>query len=106
EDDCHRHLDRRCSLAELVVGPKSPGWNIGKLKYDPARDPNYRYTITITGTGWVASANPQRAGLGGFFVDGTFHLTADIYYNANGHATAKDRQLGEIAIEGESFQVQ
>jgi hypothetical protein len=106
EDDCHRHLDRRCSLAELVAGPKSPGWNIGKLKYDPAKDPNYKYTITISGTGWVASANPSRAGLGGFFVDGTFHLIADIYYNANGPATAKDRQLGEIAIEGETFQVQ
>ncbi len=106
EDDCHRHLDRRCLLAELVAGPKSPGWNIGKLKYDPARDPNYKYAIRISGTGWVASANPSRTGLGGFFVDGTFHLTADIYYNANGPATAKDRQLGQIAIEGESFQVQ
>ncbi len=106
EDDCHRHLDRRCSLAELVVGPNSPNWKFGRLKYDPARDSNYKYSVTITGTGWVASANPQRAGLGGFFVDGTFHLIADIYYNANGPATAKDKQLGEIAIEGESFQVQ
>ena len=62
EDDCNRHLNRRCSLVELVTGPKSPGWNIGKLKYDPAQDPNYKYTVTITGTGWVASANPRVRG--------------------------------------------
>ena len=49
EDDCSRHLSRKCSLAELVAGPKSPDWNIGKLKYDSAQDPNYKYTVTITG---------------------------------------------------------
>jgi hypothetical protein len=105
EDDCSRHLSRRCPLAELVAGPKSPDWNIGKLKYDPVRDPNYKYTVTITGTGWVASANPQRAGLGGLFVDGSRGMNANSYYSANGPATAKDKRLGEISISGELFQV-
>jgi|GEM_PF-900777 len=105
EDDCNRHLSRKCSLAELVAGPKSPDWNIGKLKYDPARDPNYKYTVTITGTSWMASANPQRAGLGGFFVDGTGGMIANSYYKANGPATAKDKRLGEISVSGELFQV-
>lgn len=105
EDDCRLHLDRGCTLAELVAGPKSSGWNIGKLKYDPARDPNYKYTVTIAGRGWKASANPQRAGLGGFFVDGTRGITADTYYNAHGPATAKDKRLGEISVSGELFQV-
>jgi len=105
EDDCNRHLNRRCSLAELIAGPKSPNWHIGKLKYDPARDSNYKYTVTITGNGWVASANPLHAGLGGLFVDGTKGMIADTYYNPNGPATAKDKQLSDISISGEIFQV-
>jgi len=106
EGDCKLHLSRSCSLAELVAGPKSPNWSIGKLRYDPARDPNYKYTITITGTGWVASANPQRAGLGGLFVDGTKGMITDLYFNANGPATAKDKHLSDISISGELFQVE
>jgi hypothetical protein len=105
EDDCNRHLGRRCSLAELVAGPKSTSWNIGRLKYDPARDPNYEYTVTDTGNGWVASATPRRAGLGGFFADSSRGMIANSYYNANGRATAKDRRLGEISVSGEIFQV-
>jgi hypothetical protein len=103
EDSCRLHLSRRCSLSELAAGPKSPGWNIGKLKYDPAIDPNYTYALTITGRGWVASANPQGAGLGGFFFDGGHGIITDSYYNPNGAASAKDKQLGEISIEGETF---
>jgi hypothetical protein len=49
EDDCLNGLKRRCSLAELVAGVKSPGWPVGRLKYDPARDSNYKYTVTVSG---------------------------------------------------------
>jgi hypothetical protein len=106
EGDCRLHLSRSCSLAELVAGPKSPNWSIGKLKYDPGRDPNYKYTVTITGTGWEASANPQHAGLGGIFVDGSRGIIADLYFHANGPATAKDRRMSDISISGELFQVE
>jgi hypothetical protein len=106
EGDCGLHLNRKCSLAELVAGPNSPSWKIGRLKYDPARDPNYKYTVTVAGNGWEASANPLRAGLGGFFADGGRGMFANSYYNAIGPATAKDRELGEISITGELFQVQ
>jgi hypothetical protein len=106
ENGCDLHLNRKCSLAELVAGPNSPNWKIGKLKYDPARDSNYKYLVTITGTGWAASANPLRVGLGGFFVDGSRGMVPNSYYNANGPATAKDRQLDEISVSGELFQVQ
>ena len=105
EDDCSLNLNRRCSLAELIVGPKSPNWNIGKLKYDPGKDPNYNYTVAITKTGWTASANPRRRGLGGFFVDGNGLMAANTYYRANGRATTKDIKLGQISASGELFQV-
>lgn len=105
EDDCDRHLNRRCPLAELVAGPKSPSWNIGRLKYDPVRDTNYKYTVTISGNRWVASASPQRAGLGGFFYNLDHGFIVDTYYNPNGPATVKDKKLGETSIGGELFQV-
>ena len=105
EGGCGLHLSRRCSLAELVAGPQSPNWRIGRLKYDPGRDPNYKYTVTITGTGWEASANPQHASLGGIFAAGTEGMIADLYFNANGPATAKDKRLSDISISGELFNV-
>ncbi|MGB9406227.1 MAG: hypothetical protein WCA89_01760 [Terracidiphilus sp.] len=105
ENGCDLHLNRKCSLAELVAGPISQSWAIGRLKYDPARDPNYKYTVTIAGTGWVASATPRRAGLGGFFADDSRGSIADSYYNANGPATTKDTRLGEISISGDLFNV-
>ncbi|MGB8096027.1 MAG: hypothetical protein WCF17_02655, partial [Terracidiphilus sp.] len=106
ETECDNFFNRRCSLAELVAGPKSPKWKTGRLKYDPARDPNYKYTVTITGTGWTASANPQRAGLGGFFMDCSRGIIPDTYYNAGGPASVNDTRLGEISVSGEIFQVQ
>jgi hypothetical protein len=105
EGDCHMHMSRYCSLGELVAGPKSPSWNIGRLKYDPARDTNYRYTITITAQGWNASANPQSPGLGGFFYDLDHGILVDRYYNPNGPASVKDKKLGETSVSGEIFQV-
>lgn len=106
EDGCEGHLNRRCPLAELVAGPKSPSWNIGKLEYDPARDTNYKYTLTITAHGWNASASPQRPGLGGFFDNLDHGIIVDQYFNPNGPASARDKKLGEISISGEIFQVQ
>lgn len=98
------HLKNICPLAELVAGAQSPGWNIGKLKYDPSRDPNYKYTVTVAGTGWTARAVPQHAWLGGFFVDGTRGGMTETYYSANGAATVKDKRLDEISVSGEIFQ--
>jgi hypothetical protein len=105
EDDCRRHLSSYCSLAELAAGPKSPGWNIGRLKYDPVRDTNYKYTVTITAHGWNASASPQRPGIGGFFDNLDHGFIVDRYYNQNGTASASDKKLGETSISGELFQV-
>lgn len=105
EDDCRRHLSRYCSLAELVAGPKSPGWSIGRLKYDPSRDTDYKYTVTTAAQGWNASASPQRGGLGGFFDNLDHGIVVEQYFNPNGDASARDKKLGEISIAGEIFQL-
>lgn len=105
EDDCHLHLSRYCSLPELVAGPHSPNWNIGRLKYDPARDTNYKYTLTITARGWNAGASPQHPGLGGLFYNLDHGLIVDRHYNPNGPASVRDKKLGETSVSGELFQV-
>jgi hypothetical protein len=106
EDDCFRHLQRRCSLAELVAGVPSPDWKIGRLKYDPATDSNYTYIVSVNATReWTASATPQHPGLGGFFVDGRKGIISSTYFKPNGAATTKDVALSEIGIGGELFQV-
>jgi hypothetical protein len=105
EDDCMDNLKRRCSLDELVAGVNSPRGPIGRLRYDPARDPNYKYSVTVLGTLWAASAIPQHSGLGGFYFEQGRSIVADSYYNQNGPATTNDIALGEIAIDGETFRV-
>jgi hypothetical protein len=104
EGDCDLHLHRRCSIAEMVAGPKASDWHIERLKYDPSRDTNYKYTVTIDGRSWTASAVPQRAGLGGFFVDGSSFM-AKYYYNAKGPASASDTYIPDTSIAGELFHV-
>jgi hypothetical protein len=102
EDDCHRHLSRLCPLAELVKGPNSPAWKIGKLKFDPATDSNYRYSVSITGDKWQAQAVPQRAVFGGWMYDGS-SFSPHRYYSERGPASASSRQLSSVSIDGDSF---
>ncbi len=103
ESDCLIGMKRRCSLAELVAGVNSPSKPVGRLKYDPARDPNYKYTITLSGKMWTASAIPRHPGLGGFFVEGT-DISSDTYYNPNGTATDSNIELSSIG-SGDDFRV-
>jgi hypothetical protein len=102
EDDCHRHISRFCPLDELVRGPKSPDWPIGKLKFDPAQDANYSYTVTISGNKWEAHANPQKKGLGGWFSEGTGFMP-HTYYNPGGPASSSDKRVGASTIDGDSL---
>ena len=102
EDECNRHINHRCDLDELVAGVKSPNWNIGALKFDPAKDPNHKYTITISGSNWEGRADPQPKGLGGFYSDGSRFIPR-VYFNPNGPASSKDKKLAEISISGDTF---
>ena len=102
ENDCSVHLNRPCPMEDLVKGVKAPDWNIGRLKYDPAKDPNYKYTMTISGHGWQAHADPKHPGLGGFFYDGSTMMVR-FYYNAKGPAAAQSTQFTGITIDGDTF---
>jgi hypothetical protein len=102
ERDCKHHAGHLCSLEELVAGPKSPDWNMGKLKFDPAGDKNYKYTVTISGSKWEGHADPQRKGLGGWFYDGSFFI-ARSYFNPSGPATPASTRTGTVLIDGDSF---
>jgi hypothetical protein len=105
EDDCELHAKHYCTMEELVARPKTTdGWRMRKLKFDPNKtDPNYTYKLTLSGKNWQASATPKKAGLCGLLnID---HKGRELYYNAKGAATAKDQELKEHGVEGDSFAV-
>ena len=105
EDDCELHAKHYCTMEELVARPKTTdGWRMRKLKFDPNKtDPNYTYKITVAGNNWQASATPKKAGLCGLLnID---HNGRELYYNAKGAATAKDQELKEHGVEGDTFAV-
>jgi hypothetical protein len=105
EDDCELHAKHYCTMEELVARPRTiDGWRMRKLKFDPNKtDPNYLYKLTVAGKNWQASATPKKAGLCGFLnID---HNGRELYYNAKGAATAKDQELKEHGVEGDSFAV-
>jgi hypothetical protein len=108
EGECGRHVNRPCTMQELVDRPKAAdGWNMGKLEFDPTKtDPNYTYTIITTGNvvelaEWEVSAVPKKPGLGGFYTTGP--MFSKVYYNAKGAASSKDLQLTETSINGDLF---
>lgn len=102
EDGCRRHLNRSCPLDELVRGATVPTWNIGKLKYDPAIDSHYTYAVIVNGTKWTATATPKKAGLGGFFYDGS-SMSPKRFYNVTGPANTQSTKFTGVSISGEIF---
>ena len=105
ESDCKHHAGHLCPLDELIAGPKSENWNIGRLRFDPAKDKNYKYTIEITADKWTAHADPQHKGLGGWFYDGSFFISRS-FFNPAGRATAAGTRTGSVIISGDSFKGQ
>jgi hypothetical protein len=105
ESDCQMHAGGACTMEQMVAGPKATdSWRINKLKFDPATDPNYTYSVKVNGRAWEARADPKRQGLAGFYYISKFS-SPDAYYNPNGPAGAMDRQLTSRSISGDSFSV-
>jgi hypothetical protein len=100
---CERKLNRLCSLDELITGV-SAGGSVFGLSQNPHQDPNYHYTLTISGGNYQIAAVPQRAGLGGFLCQGTGAFdNSNFYYNSQGIATTASRELGSVGFEGWGF---
>ena len=105
QSDCQLHAGGACTIEQMVAGPKAAdNWHISKLKYDPAMDPNYAYTVKVNGKAWEARADPKKPGLGGFYFFAKM-MSPDAYYNATGPAGPMDRQLTSRGIMGDSFSV-
>ena len=103
EDACQLHAGHACTLNELLAGPApADKWPIGRLKFDPAGDANYTYTVRTSGKAWEAHADPKKAGLGGFYFYAKFGA-AEAYYNAAGSAGAMDDALTSRSVMGDSF---
>jgi Concanavalin A-like lectin/glucanases superfamily len=106
ELDCQMRVKHACAMDELLVGPvATDGARLAHLKFDPATDPNYTYTLSASGMAWEAHANPRRPGLAGFYFLAKMMAGPDATYNAGGAASAIDKQLTSRSIEGDSFAV-
>lgn len=86
ETVCKAGLGTYVSWEKLFEGCASQGGSMQiERKDDPRKDPNFDYTIEISGDRLEVSAAPRRAGLGGFLCDGR-----DIHYNPKGRASVTD----------------
>ncbi len=105
-DDCLGHLNRVCSLDELISGVSILGSTDG-LSVNPHQDPNYTYTFAVSGSNYQVTAVPQRPGLGGFLCQGGTGFMANFpghfYYNSQGAATTASKQLGTVGFSGNGF---
>jgi hypothetical protein len=105
EFDCQMRSGAACTMDQMVAGPKATdGSRINRLKFDPAADPNYGYSVKVNGKAWEAHADPKRQGLGGFYFIAKV-MSPDAYYSPNGPAGPMDRQLTSRSISGDSFSV-
>ncbi len=110
EQACGNTLHRACTLAEMIKtvvapAPHAPG---GKaylgLTRDPRKDPNYAYSVSVSGKRWTATATPRRAGFGGFYYDGSQEMALpQLYYNPSGPATAMSRGFREWGVTGPDY---
>jgi hypothetical protein len=105
ERDCQMRAKHACTMDQLLAGPvTADGARLAHLKFDPAADPNYTYTLSASGMAWEARANANKPGLAGFyFLSKTFSV--DVTYNRAGTASAIDKQLTGRSINGDSFAV-
>jgi hypothetical protein len=106
ELDCQMRVKRACTMDQLLAGPvAADGAHLAHLKFDPSMDPNYTYTLSASGMAWEARANPRKPGLAGFYFLAKMMTGPDATYNADGMASAIDKQLTSRSIEGDSFAV-
>jgi hypothetical protein len=93
-----------CPLASFLPGlPQTGHEPKSRLEFDPASDPNYRYTVRTNGPAWEAHADPTKPGLAGFYFYGGAMRGSEAYYNPGGPATLKDTKLTSRSIMGDGF---
>jgi len=99
-------LGRLCSLRELVKGVRTRGGQTIGLAEDPARDTNYRYSMTLIGdTYMIIMALPRSPGLAGFALVGTPDNDdrSWFYYNPKGSNLELAKKIYSINYKGDGF---
>jgi hypothetical protein len=99
-------LGRLCSLRELVKGVRTRGGQTIGLAEDPARDTNYRYSMTLIGDSYmIIMALPRSPGLAGFALVGTPDNddTSWLYYNPKGSNLELAKKIYSINYKGDGF---
>lgn len=93
-----------CPLASFLPGvPQTGAEPKSRLRFDPAADPNYRYTMRTSGAAWEAHADPAKPGLAGFYFYSKGIGGVDAFYNPAGPASLMDTKLTSRSIMGDGF---
>jgi len=105
EGDCQSRLKHTCTLQQLVAGPLDAGGSLlGRLKFDPASDPNFSYTLVASGMKWEAHADARMPGLRGFCAVSEGLPLARFTHNPTGRAGTADKMLS-CSYTGDFFAV-
>lgn len=107
ELNCQLRAKMACTMEQLIAGAKaSDGSKIGRLKFDPAIDPNYTYTLATSGTAWEARANPKVPGLVSYYFYAKSIGPVDAHYSRNPTAGALDKEMTSRGVSGDAFDTQ
>ena len=93
-----------CPMASFLPGVAQTGHEPkSRLRFDPAADPNYHYTMRVSGAAWEAHADPVKPGLAGFYFYSKGIGGPDAFYNPTGPASLMDTKLMGRSIMGDGF---
>ena len=103
---CVQQEQHPCTLDQMTSRNKTAaGSPVGCLKYDPADDANYSFSVTIKDESWDARASAKTKGLMSFH----FHSSGNPYspetfYKPPGVVGPIEKELG-YDVTGESFEL-
>jgi hypothetical protein len=95
ENDCQSGSTKRaCAMTQVK----------DHLKFDPATDNSYTYTLGTNGSAWEVRATAKKPGLLNFyFMQRSWPGSTLATFNRTGAAGAIDIEIGNRSIEGDSF---
>ena len=102
---CVQQEQRACTLNQLLASDTAAdGVQLGCLKYDPAEDSNYSYSLTVSDKSWDARAKARKKGLMSFhFLSPGNPFVSQAFYRPRGAVGPVEKEITARGIEGQSF---
>ena len=102
---CVQQEERACTLDELIASDRmADGTRVGCLKYGPAEDSNYSYSLTVSDKSWDARAKARKKGLASFHFQSSGNpYFLQTFYRPRGAIGPVEKEITEYGGSGESF---